>query len=234
MPKLLIADTNEDFRLALADALQERCQVFTCASGPQALDFLRREAPELLVTELILQESDGLTLLEQLRREGIQTRVLVISTMLTDYVCRCLSALDVSYALRKPCPVSLAVRHVLGLLDSAAPHHSAEDDRSRVSGLLMQLHIATRHKGFSYLLEGILLLAEDPSQSITKELYSKVAKRCGCKRENVEHPMRNALELAWKRGDPQVWMQYFPNHTKRPSNAEFLSRMVQELLKRPE
>lgn len=232
MPKLLIADANEDFRTALANELQSHFQVLTCASGAQALTILRTQNPDILVLDLMLRELDGLTLLEQMQEEGIHPAVLVISSALTEYIYQSFHLLGISFALLKPCRISVAAHRARSLLK--LPKSRPESDRSRVTQLLLSLHVATKHKGFAYLLEGILILSEDFSQSITKELYSEVARRCGCKRENVEHPMRNALESAWQQGDAQIWKRFFPEHTKRPTNAEFLTRIAQELQKRPE
>ncbi len=232
MAKILIADGSEDFRLALAEALEGRCQVLCCATGTQAMHLIRRESPDLLVLELMLPELDGLTLLERLREEGIQLSVLMISSMLNDYVFQAAAALGITYAIRKPCQIPVAAHRALALLEPGKPEALRPSGRHCVSSLLLELGVATKHKGFPYLREGILVLSEDPAQSITKELYPAVAKRCGCKRENVEHPMRNALEAAWDRGDPGVWQQYFPGHIKRPSNADFLTRMAQELQRR--
>ena len=67
--KLLIADGNEDFREALAEALQGQYHVRTCDSGRQALELLRTFRPDVLAMNLILPEIDGITLLEQSSQE---------------------------------------------------------------------------------------------------------------------------------------------------------------------
>ena len=79
-------------------------------------------------------------------------------------------------------------------------------------------------------VEAILILAQDPEQTVTKELYPAVAARCGCASINVERAIRSAIESAWKKRDERVWQQYFPpagdGACRRPTNAEFLNRIA--------
>ena len=229
MRKLLIADSNEAFRLALADILQHHCQILCCGTGTEALRILRDENPEILILDLMLPELDGLTLLERAHSENLRPAVLAVTSILSDYILRSAEATGIAYVMRKPCDIRSVADRALDLPAKGSVPMPVRDDRRLVSDLLLRLRISTKHKGYRYLLEGILVISRDPAQSITKELYAEVAKRCSCKRENVERPMRNALEAAWDRGDPQVWAQYFPEKTNRPTNAEFLSRMAQEL-----
>ena len=58
-PKLLIADSGDEFRQALAGVLGDEYQIRTCRSGIQALELLRAFRPDILVTDLMLTELDG-------------------------------------------------------------------------------------------------------------------------------------------------------------------------------
>ena len=50
-PTLLIADQNEDFRQALADAVRNDFSLHCCGDGLTALELLRRHQPDFLVLE---------------------------------------------------------------------------------------------------------------------------------------------------------------------------------------
>lgn len=229
MLKLLIADNNEDFRLALAAALQSHYQVLYCRTGMEALEILFRETPDVFVLDLMLPELDGVTLLERAVAKGIRPMVLAVTSLSTDYVLDCAERLGIGYLIRKPCDVQAAAARVRDLSRRLKPSAPKQDPQSLVSELLLSLNIATRHKGFAYLREAVVLMTQDPRQSITKELYPAVAKRCGCEKEHVERSIRSALEAAWKRRDPQVWQLYFPDALHRPTNAEFISRLAEAL-----
>jgi len=65
LAKLLLVDPSEEIRFALTNLLRQDYTVFSCASGDQALELLRRERPDLLVTDIkkgdvFLLCSDGL------------------------------------------------------------------------------------------------------------------------------------------------------------------------------
>ena len=105
MRKLLIADCSEEYRTALANALTDSYHVLCCRTGTEALDFLRRENPDILVLDLMLPELDGLTLLERSCAEGIRPMVLAATPILTGYVYSCAQRLGIEYLVRKPCDI---------------------------------------------------------------------------------------------------------------------------------
>ena len=229
MLKLLIADCNEDYRLALAEALQGRYHVLCCRSGKEALEILRSEQPQVFVLDLMLPELDGITLLETAVAEGIYPKVLASTPLLTGYVLDAAERLGIGYLMRKPCDVRAAAARVGDLSRGMKPAVLTQEPRSFVSEQLLTLSISTKHNGFGYLTEAVLLMAKDPGQSITKVLYPAVAKICGCQKGHVERSIRNALEVAWDHRDTAVWKKYFPDALRRPTNAVFISRLAEEL-----
>lgn len=234
MLKLLIADCNEDFRLALTEALQGRYHVLCCRSGLQALDILRKEHPDIFILDLMLPELDGITLLENAVSEGICPKVLASTPLVTDYVLESAQRLGIGYLMRKPCDVHAIAARAGDLTQTLTPPVAKQDPRAFVLERLHGLSISSKHNGYRYMTEAILMLANDPGQSITKELYPAVAKICGCKKGHVERSIRSALESAWDHSDPEIWQPYFPGAASRPTNAVFLSRMTEELRLRTE
>lgn len=229
MPKLLIADYNEDFRLALAQVLQEQFQIQCCGTGTQALEILRREYIDVLVLDLMLPEIDGLTLLEQISDMGISPRVLVFDPLLSPYVQDALRRLGISYSMRKPCALDAAAKRVIDIGTSLTLpiYHSQQE--ARAAELLNTLNFRTNHDGCQYLCKAIPLLAEDPGQKLSMELYPAVGKLFSRSAKNIERSIRNAIEVAWANRDDEIWSQYFPNIRKKPTNAHFLSAMAKQL-----
>jgi len=229
MRKLLIADCNEDYRIALAAALQGQYQVLTCRTGTEALDLLYKEHPDIFVLDLMLPELDGLSLLERACADGIRPMVLAATPILSSYVNSCAQRLGIEYLVRKPCDIDAIASRIRDLSQrlKAAP---STDPASYVTGQLLSLSISTKHNGFAYLREAVLLMSKDPSQSVTKVLYPAIAHAFGCNKENVERSIRTALDSAWDRGDRQLWRKFFPDAEQRPSNAVFISRITEALL----
>ena len=232
--KLLIADSNEEFRLALAEALRTRYHVRCCRSGREALELLRRETPDILVLNLMLPELDGITLLEKAVAEGIFPMVLAATPLLSDYVLESAERLGIGYLMLKPCDVQAAAVRVQDLSRRLKPAVRVQDPHTLAADLLLTLGISTKHNGFAYMREAMVLAVRDPGQPITKVLYPEVARICGCKHGHVERSIRSALESAWDRRDAQIWQKYFPNANRRPTNTVFVSRMAEELRQRLE
>ena len=230
MRKLLIADCNEEYRTALAAALSSQYQVLCCRSGTEALAMLYQEHPDIFVLDLMLPELDGLTLLERISANGVCPMVLAATPIFSDYVFSCAQRLGIEYLVRKPCAIEAIASRIRDLSRRLKAPEPKTDPVSYVPNLLLALDISTKHNGFSYLRESILLMAKDPAQSVTKVLYPEVARLCGCNKENVERSIRTALDRAWEKRDGQMWQNYFPNTQQRPSNAVFISRLAEALL----
>ena len=230
MQTLLIADCNEDYRTALAAALDAQYHVLCCRSGTEALALLQQKHPDILVLDLMLPELDGLTLLERVSALGIRPMVLAATPIFSDYVFRCAQRLGIEYLIRKPCDIEAVASRIRDLSQKLNTSESKADPVSAVSNLLLSLDISTKHNGFAYLREAILLMTADPAQSVTKMLYPEVARICDCHKENVERSIRTALDKAWEKRDPEKWQKYFPSAQQRPSNAVFISRLAEALV----
>lgn len=220
--KVLIADPSEDFRAALTRELEGTFQVFTCARGDDALALVRREKPDVLILELALPGLDGIGLLRQLKEKP---RILVATDLNTPFVCGALVELGIQYALMKPCPVSTVAERALDLMriDRSGPLNRS------TCQLLEQLGLPSSRQGFQHLLTGLPLLTMDRDQRLGKELYRQIAQLDGVTAGSVEKTIREAIQIGWDNGDPQVWQQFFPGCTRCPKSKEFLFRLADVL-----
>jgi len=225
--KLLIADNSEEFCIALANTLQDRFCIKTCQDGLDALELLLAFQPDVAVLDLMMAGLDGITLIQTAAEKGIHPTILVTSRYTSDYISTSMYHLGVAYIMRKPCSISAVATRIIDLssqaVASALPH---ADSKMQISEALLQLNIPTKLKGYGYIREGINLLAKDPKQSITKELYPDIAKHFQCTKNQVERSVRNAIEAGWKKRVPDIWDIYFPNAERRPSNATFIAALT--------
>lgn len=232
---LLIADCSDDFRNSLESALQGNYRVHTCRSGREALELLKTITPDILVMDLMLPELDGISLLQALNNSGIRPTVLATTRLVNDYVVSTTTRLGVDYLMVKPCSVQAIVNRVRDLSkQKPRPVLSAPDSRTHISNLLVSLGIPTKLRGYAYLREAVLLMSENPMQSITKELYPSVARQFNCTPSQVERSIRNAIQQSWEKRSDEVWTTVFqPDGSgtiPRPSNAAFISRLADRLL----
>lgn len=232
--KLLIAEGTEDLRVALMDSLRGAYQIRSCGEGKEALELLHSFRPDMVILDLMLPGLDGITILERTVASGITPMVLATTCYYNTYVLDAIGRLGVSYVMVKPCDIRAIVARLADLSQRLRqPVISRPDPKVRTSDLLFALGVPTKLKGYSYLREAVLLMAEDPDQSVTKELYPAVAAICGVDKNNVERSIRSAIEKAWKQRDDALWKLYFPVDSggllRRPTNSEFISRLADAL-----
>lgn len=229
--KLLIAESADEYRKALAEFLENDYEIRTCQEGHDALEMLHTFDPHILLLDLMLPGLDGISLLYQAEAAGLHPVVLATTRYTNDYVIQSMQRLGVGYIMVKPCDVKATAERLADLNGNLQLSEGAKPSPSGVvSNLLLRLSMPTKLLGYTYLQMGILELAKAPSLMITKELYPAIAAKCGTKAGRVERCIRNALDTAWAKRDEQVWRMYFPplpdGTLKKPSNGELLTRLA--------
>ncbi len=99
--RILAVDDERNVVLALRSALRKlpNCHVVTATSGQQALELCAQEPFDLLITDFMMPEMDGLELATRVRQQYPQTAII----MVTAYG---------DSALRKQADTA-AIRHIL-------------------------------------------------------------------------------------------------------------------------
>ena len=106
--------------------------------------------------------------------------------------------------------------------------HYTEAAHKQLRYMFQKLGFFPNHTGYKLLFTAIVLYAQDPNQSITKELYPALAKQSRLySAASIERAIRYAITEAWAHGSRTAWQQYFPQQAKAPSNAIFIAAMVE-------
>ena len=80
MPRILVVDDEEGVRSFLAEALADEGHAVTeAADGDAAAEWLRREAFDLMITDLRMPGLDGLELVRIARTKRPEMRVIVLT-----------------------------------------------------------------------------------------------------------------------------------------------------------
>src|SRR6185369_16710752 len=66
-PRILLADDNADMREHVTRILGSEYDVVTADDGQQALEFIRQDPPDLLLTDVMMPGLDGFGLLREVR-----------------------------------------------------------------------------------------------------------------------------------------------------------------------
>lgn len=227
-----MAEGNDEFALALEDALREDFIVHHCKDAPMALWMAQIFPPDVLVLDVLLPGTNAGELLKQFLATGLTPMVMATTEAMDENLLRPLAELGVEYVMRKPCSIQRAVEHIRQL---SRPLHSSApaDHREAIAELLRTLRIPVQRQGFSCLVDVISLALEAPEQAFCKELYPAVAQQRNVNWTSVERCIRTAIDTAWRARDEQIWEYYFPadpgQPSRRPTNAEFICRMAQQI-----
>jgi CheY-like chemotaxis protein len=120
--RLLLVDDDGAVLFVLREALYElgdEYEIVATPSGIEALDQLRKAPCDLLITDLIMPDLDGVQLTEYVRANSPQTVVVWITAYGCDRVCEEVARLGVSCCVDKPLEVHeilRVVRKALGLV----------------------------------------------------------------------------------------------------------------------
>ena len=77
-PLVLLVDDNVDMREYVRSLLASRFNVVAAPDGRSALDEIRRQTPDLVLTDVMMPEMDGFTLLQVLRQDPATAPIPVI------------------------------------------------------------------------------------------------------------------------------------------------------------
>lgn len=247
--KVIIADSQEEFRKALSDICLAEGDIEIVGSvsdGGEAFSLISERKVDILLTDVVLQGLDGLMLMSKLRDlpECDRPAVIVMSSFANDRTLREASAFGAAYFLKKPCDPAAILQRLRVV--AGGPGISYVSERSvsirpvqsleaRVTEILHEIGVPAHIKGYQYLREAIILNVNnmDIINSVTKILYPTVAKTYNTTPSRVERAIRHAIEVAWDRGDIEVLQKYFgytvSNIKGKPTNSEFIAMIADRL-----
>lgn len=84
--KVLIVDDDPAIRKLLGKVMQSNdLEVFTAESGGEALELIKRDRYDIILMDVMLGDMEGFDVIRQIREQGIQTPVIIISGRDEDY-----------------------------------------------------------------------------------------------------------------------------------------------------
>jgi DNA-binding NtrC family response regulator len=120
MQSILIVDDDDAMRETLAQALiRAGYMVLQCADGSDVIDALKKHPVDLLITDLFMQETDGLGTIMKVRKEFPEMKIVAMSggSRLTDHdYLPIATRLGAHRTLHKPLDGPLLLKTIQGLL----------------------------------------------------------------------------------------------------------------------
>ncbi len=84
-PTVLIAEDNTELAAYIASVLESFCHVLIAKDGKEALDLIKSALPDLVISDIMMPEIDGLTLCKEVKADPIlQSIPVVLLTALTN------------------------------------------------------------------------------------------------------------------------------------------------------
>ncbi|MGE7774840.1 response regulator [Chitinophaga caseinilytica] len=80
--KILIAEDDNLIRKTIEIKLaKDGYEIISCSEGNQALESIRSEKPDIVLTDIMLPSVSGLEIVSAIKQEGNPIKVIVLSTM---------------------------------------------------------------------------------------------------------------------------------------------------------
>ena len=211
----------------------------TAVDGKQGLDYMinNQEEYDLIIMDLIMPEIDGIALLENMKKNNVNKKVIVLTSYKKEYTVRAVSEYNIDYYMLKPFNMESLEKRILEIMNvKEIKYNDKENDlKIKISDMLHSLGMPSHIRGYQYIRDGIMMMYKEPDmlKGITKEIYPELAIKYETTSSRVERAIRHAIEVSWTRGDYQLMEKYFGNSVdydrSKPTNAEFIITLTDRL-----
>lgn len=195
---------------------------------------------DTVILDLIMPNKDGMYVLEEMKKRGINTKVIVSTSYNASEAIREVSEYGVSYFILKPFELCDLERRILETkkknnVDNKNIDFYHNNLQVSITKVLHELGIPSHIKGYQYIREGIGIVFEKPETigGITKELYPELAKKFDTTVSRVERAIRHAIEVSWNRGNWDLMEEIFGHSVDidkaKPTNSEFIVTIADKL-----
>ena len=213
-------------------------------NGNEALAIVENSRPDAIVCDLVLKETDGLTLLEKLKNSP--AKKIVYTAFDSDEIIRCARIRGALLYLVKPLSPEIVEARLKDVLfsenDAETSLNNVQTARRedgaelRISNVFLSAGIPPHIKGYGFLRTGVKLAMKNPEilGNITKELYPRIAENFDTSPSKVERAIRHAIEVAWNRGRIEnlnsIFGVSFYMNGDKPTNGEFIALVADRLI----
>lgn len=194
---------------------------------------------DLIILDLIMPNKDGIYVLNEMKKRGINKKVIVATSYNAAEVIREVSEFGVSYYILKPFDLSDLEKRIYGITKKENNNKNIDFYTSNlqvaITKMLHELGIPSHIKGYQYIREAVNIIFDNPSVigGITKELYPELAKKFNTTTSRVERAIRHAIEVSWNRGNLDFMEEIFGYSVDidkaKPTNSEFMVTIADKL-----
>ena len=193
---------------------------------------------DLIILDLIMPNKDGLYVLNEMQKRGIDKKVIVATSYNSSEAIREVSEYGVSYYILKPFDLNILekrIKEITNKKESEEIDFYSSNLQVSITKMLHELGIPSHIKGYGYIREAVSIIFENPEVigGITKELYPALAKKFNTTVSRVERAIRHAIEVSWNRGNLDYMEELFGFSVDidraKPTNSEFVVTIADKL-----
>ena len=215
MIKLLMVDDNVNLVKMVSEYFKNKDNIsleFVAHDGKEGIELIEEKQNEfdVLLLDLIMPKKDGLYVLEEMKKRGINKNVIVETSYNTQEVIKQVSDYNVNYFILKPFELDDLESRIMGISkrkdDTKTLDFYHNNLQVSITKILHELGIPSHIKGYQYIREGVSIIFERPETigGITKELYPELASKFDTTVSRVERAIRHAIEVSSNRGDSEL------------------------------
>ncbi len=243
--KVLVVDDNA----GLVDLIKEYFSssekveiVGSAKNGDEAIKYLNDKKFEfdLMLLDLIMPGKDGIAVLDYMKQNKINKKVIVMTSYNEPETIRDVSEYGVRYYCLKPFELEDLNNKIIQTITNKKNNDKIielenRDVQIQVTKLLHALGIPSHIKGYQLIRSAILMVYENPGfiGGITKELYPDLSSKFNTSVQRVERAIRHAIEVSWLRGDIDLMDEIFGHSVDidraKPTNSEFIVTIADKL-----
>lgn len=243
--KLALVDDNVELTNMIKEYFSSRANIEVVNilhDGDEGFKYIKQnqEAFDVVLLDLIMPKKDGIYVLEEMQKQHINKKVIVLTSYNTQEMIRRVSELGVNYFILKPFELTELEKRIMEINEGIdyenksldLYHHNLQIS---ITNILHELGVPSHIKGYQYIREGISIIYDRPEVigGITKELYPEIADRYETTVSRVERAIRHAIEVSWNRGNWDLMEEIFGHSVDidkaKPTNSEFIVTIADKL-----
>lgn len=243
--RVVVVDDNEGLVGMLKEYFSDHKKITIVNEAYDGVEGIKiieenKEDFDVLLLDLIMPKKDGMFVLEEMKKKGIDKPIIIGTSFNADETISRISKFNPKHFILKPFDMSDLEQKIMDAVNYVPDNNSKlnlyhNNLEISVTKLLHGLGVPSHIKGYQYIREGVLLMYENPDivGAITKELYPEIASRFDTTVSRVERAIRHAIEVSWNRGDIDLMEEIFGHSVDydraKPTNSEFIVTVSDKL-----
>lgn len=240
--KLMVIDDNRDFCRLVKDYTEHIDKIEYCGAafdGISSLELIRSRRPDVILLDNVMPQLDGIGVMKHLRNfeSNTKPKVVAITASPTETYLTEISRLGADYVISRNMDINEMINRCILVTKKTKTQKLEKNDdlENLITSAICTLGVPAHVNGYGYMRTSIDKVIKKPDlmQSVTKGLYPEVAKIHKTTPSKVERNIRNAIDIAWSRGDKQAYKKMFGTtldfSKPKPTNSEFIAMVADKL-----